>query len=91
MPVAKDALRGASDVHVAAVATAFPSGRAPMDVKLADTRAAVAAGADAAALPPALPASVGFTPRDGRRANMTKAYVHNGTSRPLAGRGHRRG
>jgi len=43
--VAKQAL-GASGVHVAAVATAFPSGRAPMDVKLADTREAVAAGAD---------------------------------------------
>ena len=33
-------------VHVAAVATAFPSGRAAMAVKLADTRDAVAAGAD---------------------------------------------
>ena len=33
-------------VHVAAVATAFPSGRAAMEVKLADTRDAVAAGAD---------------------------------------------
>jgi deoxyribose-phosphate aldolase len=33
-------------VHVAAVATAFPSGRASMDIKLADTRDAVAAGAD---------------------------------------------
>jgi deoxyribose-phosphate aldolase len=43
--VAKEALHG-SGVHVAAVATAFPSGRAPMDVKLADTRDAVAAGAD---------------------------------------------
>jgi deoxyribose-phosphate aldolase len=42
---AKQALRG-SGVKVAAVATAFPSGRAPMDVKLADTRDAVAAGAD---------------------------------------------
>jgi deoxyribose-phosphate aldolase len=31
---------------VASVATAFPSGQAPLDVKLADTRAAVAAGAD---------------------------------------------
>jgi deoxyribose-phosphate aldolase len=37
---------GTSGVKVAAVATAFPSGRAPMDVKLADTRDAVAAGAD---------------------------------------------
>src|SRR3954466_12020616 len=45
VPIAKKALSG-SDVHVAAVATAFPSGRAPMDVKLADTRGAVAAGAD---------------------------------------------
>jgi deoxyribose-phosphate aldolase len=33
-------------LHVAAVATAFPSGRAAMDVKLADTRDAVDAGAD---------------------------------------------
>jgi len=38
-------LRG-SGVHVASVATAFPSGQAPMAVKLDDTRAAVAAGAD---------------------------------------------
>ena len=37
---------GSSGVHVASVATAFPSGRAAMDVKLADTRDAVAAGAD---------------------------------------------
>ena len=43
--VAKEAL-GSSGVHVASVATAFPSGRAAMDVKLADTREAVAAGAD---------------------------------------------
>ncbi|WGX98331.1 deoxyribose-phosphate aldolase [Nocardioides sp. L-11A] len=35
-----------SAVNVAAVATAFPSGRASMDVKLADTRDAVANGAD---------------------------------------------
>ncbi|SNR47730.1 deoxyribose-phosphate aldolase [Actinomadura mexicana] len=32
-------------IGVASVATAFPSGRAPMEAKLADTRAAVAAGA----------------------------------------------
>ncbi|GAA5166753.1 deoxyribose-phosphate aldolase [Pseudonocardia eucalypti] len=32
-------------VGVASVATAFPSGRAPLEVKLADVRAAVAAGA----------------------------------------------
>ncbi len=37
---------GASGVHVASVATAFPSGRASLEVKLADTRDAVAAGAD---------------------------------------------
>jgi deoxyribose-phosphate aldolase len=33
-------------VHVASVATAFPSGQAPLEVKLADTRAAVRDGAD---------------------------------------------
>jgi deoxyribose-phosphate aldolase len=43
--VAKEALRG-SGVKVAAVATAFPSGRASLDVKLLDTGDAVAAGAD---------------------------------------------
>jgi deoxyribose-phosphate aldolase len=37
---------GGSGVRVASVATAFPSGRASMDVKLADTRDAVEAGAD---------------------------------------------
>jgi len=37
---------GTSGVHVAAVATAFPSGRAAMDIKLADTQDAVEAGAD---------------------------------------------
>src|SRR3954454_22905992 len=42
---AKDVL-GSSGVHVASVATAFPSGRAALAVKLADTRDAVAAGAD---------------------------------------------
>ncbi|MER5772320.1 deoxyribose-phosphate aldolase [Streptomyces sp. NPDC001985] len=42
---AKSALNGA-DVKVASVATAFPAGRASLDVKLADTRDAVAAGAD---------------------------------------------
>lgn len=35
-----------TDVHVAAVATAFPSGRASLAVKLLDTADAVAAGAD---------------------------------------------
>ena len=37
---------GSSGVHVAAVATAFPSGRAARDIKLADTQDAVEAGAD---------------------------------------------
>jgi len=37
---------GDSGVHVASVATAFPSGRAALAVKLADTRDAVEAGAD---------------------------------------------
>jgi deoxyribose-phosphate aldolase len=45
VPVARQALRGSS-VKVASVATAFPSGRATMDVKLADVRSAVDAGAD---------------------------------------------
>ena len=43
--VAKETL-GSSGVNVAAVATAFPSGRAALDIKLADTRDAVEAGAD---------------------------------------------
>jgi deoxyribose-phosphate aldolase len=43
--IAREAL-GDSGIHVAAVATAFPSGRASMPVKLADTADAVAAGAD---------------------------------------------
>jgi deoxyribose-phosphate aldolase len=42
---AVEALAG-SGIHVAAVATAFPSGRAPLNIKLADVRAAVEAGAD---------------------------------------------
>ncbi|HET7350173.1 MAG TPA: deoxyribose-phosphate aldolase [Marmoricola sp.] len=45
VPVAKQTL-GSSGVHVAAVATAFPSGRAARDIKLADTADAVEAGAD---------------------------------------------
>ena len=44
VPIAIEALRG-STVKVAAVATAFPSGRASLPVKLADTADAVAAGA----------------------------------------------
>lgn len=43
--VAKDALRGSS-VKVASVATAFPSGLSSLEVKLADTKAAIEAGAD---------------------------------------------
>jgi deoxyribose-phosphate aldolase len=43
--VARHALQG-SEVAVASVATAFPSGRASLDVKLADVRDAVTAGAD---------------------------------------------
>src|SRR3954462_3264786 len=43
--VAKEALAG-TDINVAAVATAFPSGRASRAVKLADVRDAVAGGAD---------------------------------------------
>jgi deoxyribose-phosphate aldolase len=42
---AKDALRG-STVKVASVATGFPSGQTFRDIKLAETRAAVGAGAD---------------------------------------------
>ncbi len=42
---AKEVL-GDSGVRVASVATAFPSGRAALDIKLADTRDAVEAGAD---------------------------------------------
>nr|WP_322786071.1 deoxyribose-phosphate aldolase [Intrasporangium oryzae] len=42
---AKEALAD-SGIHVAAVATAFPSGRASVPVKLLDTRDAVKAGAD---------------------------------------------
>jgi len=42
---AKDALRG-STVKVASVATGFPSGQTFRDIKIAEVRAAVAAGAD---------------------------------------------
>ena len=45
VPEAKDALKGSS-VKVASVATAFPSGQTFLDIKLAETREAVAAGAD---------------------------------------------
>ena len=43
--VAKETL-GDSGVQIASVATAFPSGRAALDIRLADTRTAVEAGAD---------------------------------------------
>ncbi len=42
---AKEALEG-SPVHVASVATAFPSGQSPLEVKLDDVRRAVDFGAD---------------------------------------------
>ena len=45
VPVARACLAG-SDVKVASVATAFPSGRASLAVKLADVADAVSAGAD---------------------------------------------
>ncbi|MGW4475979.1 deoxyribose-phosphate aldolase [Nonomuraea sp. NPDC004354] len=45
VPVAVEALRG-SGVKVASVATAFPSGRSSLEVKVSDTALAVAAGAD---------------------------------------------
>jgi deoxyribose-phosphate aldolase len=43
--LAKEELAG-SGVHVASVATGFPSGQVPFSAKLDDTKAAVAAGAD---------------------------------------------
>ena len=52
VPYAVDALGGAHGdpddglISVAAVATAFPSGRSSLEIKLADTAEAVAAGAD---------------------------------------------
>jgi deoxyribose-phosphate aldolase len=45
VPVASEALAG-SGVHLASVATAFPSGQAPLPIKLDETASAVAAGAD---------------------------------------------
>jgi deoxyribose-phosphate aldolase len=45
VPYAKETL-GKSGIYVAAVATAFPSGRASLKVKLQDTKEAVAHGAD---------------------------------------------
>lgn len=43
--IAKKALRG-SDIKVASVATAFPSGMAPLSVRIEDTKFAVSEGAD---------------------------------------------
>ena len=43
--VARDAVAG-TGVQVASVATAFPSGQTSLEVRLQDTREAVAAGAD---------------------------------------------
>jgi deoxyribose-phosphate aldolase len=45
VPTAVERLRGSS-VKVASVATAFPSGQAPLDIKVAEARAVVEAGAD---------------------------------------------
>jgi deoxyribose-phosphate aldolase len=45
VPVAHEILFG-SDVKIAAVATGFPSGQFPLEVKLEDVRQAMAAGAD---------------------------------------------
>ncbi|MBO0812637.1 MAG: deoxyribose-phosphate aldolase [Microlunatus sp.] len=50
VPVAVEALAGAertgTKINIASVATAFPSGRAALPVKIADVRSAVQAGAD---------------------------------------------
>jgi deoxyribose-phosphate aldolase len=43
---ARAALGGGSAVHIASVATAFPSGQTPLKTRLAEVRAAVADGAD---------------------------------------------
>ncbi len=45
VPIAVDALAG-SGVPVAAVSTGFPAGQTPLDTRLAEIRASVAAGAD---------------------------------------------
>lgn len=45
VPVARERVRG-SDVKVASVATAFPSGQSPLDVKLADAARAAELGAE---------------------------------------------
>ncbi|MFN2627913.1 MAG: deoxyribose-phosphate aldolase [Gaiellaceae bacterium] len=45
VPTAVERLKGLS-VHVASVATAFPSGQSPLDIKIADARRAAELGAD---------------------------------------------
>ncbi len=45
VPVAAEALEG-SGIHVASVATGFPSGQYPLDVRLRDAERAIADGAD---------------------------------------------
>src|SRR3954451_477934 len=45
VPTAVERLRG-TGIHVAAVATGFPSGQYPLDIKVADARRAVELGAD---------------------------------------------
>lgn len=45
VPLAKEALVG-TDVRIASVATSFPSGQSPLDLRLEEVRQAVAAGAD---------------------------------------------
>src|SRR4051794_37862014 len=45
VPTAVERLRG-TGIHVAAVATGFPSGQYPIDIKVADARRAVELGAD---------------------------------------------
>ena len=49
-----------SGVHVASVAIAFPSGRTSLEVKLADVKYAVAAGADEPALALPIPGPAGL-------------------------------
>lgn len=43
--IAKDSLRG-TDINVASVATAFPSGMSPLSIRIDDTKFAVSEGAD---------------------------------------------
>ncbi len=43
---ARQSLGAGSKVHIASVSTGFPAGRVPLDIKLRDTAAAVADGAD---------------------------------------------